>query len=149
MIAEPNNNISVIWLRWFSYSMALLYLTKFLPLPYPTPELEPVSPDRTGWHDWTGRFLPVFTVLWIVISETATWWYDNRTEQKDNLPPMESNQRLLLSGQLYYHCTRKERLLFVCSVLWSKGNTSVITYRSRKSLNSSLVPLGVKSKMNL
>ena len=56
-----------------------------------------------------------------VISETATWWYDNRTEQKDNLPPMESSQRLLLSGSLHHYCTRKQRFTFSLFRLMIEG----------------------------
>ena len=67
--------------------------------------------------------LSLVIVCLVLITEIATWWYDHRTEQKNNTLPSHGIEPCTscFPGRRINHCTRKECWSFVSFRLMFEG----------------------------
>ena len=68
-------------------------------------------------------FCSLIIVSLVLITEIATWWYDHRTEQKNNTLPSHGIEPCISCspGRRINHCTRKECWSFVSFRLMFEG----------------------------
>ena len=68
-------------------------------------------------------FCSLIIVCLVLITEIATWWYDHRTEQKNNTLPSHGIEPCTscFPGRRINHCTRKECWSFVSFRLMFEG----------------------------